>query len=119
MSRLIKCPECEAEMKREVGAVCPQCGFRITDANKPAIFAKTRTQKEWFFGFLGINLIIFAILTFAIGMSGAKKLDLDIILLMMYGVIEFGVLSSKYIHKKNKIIFTFIIVFIVCIFKFA
>lgn len=119
MSRLMNCVDCGTEMKREVWAVCPHCGFKITEQNKSKVFAETRTQKEWFLGFLGLNAMLFLIMGLAIGMGGAKKFDLNVVLILMYGVVELGVLSSKYINYKNKIIFTFIIIFIVCIFKFA
>ena len=103
MSRLIDCPECSSKIKREDGAVCPDCGFRITDLNKPAVFAKTRTQKEWFWAILLINVIIFALLTFCMGISGAKGIHVTIISILFFTPVIGIEITHKYMSFKNKL----------------
>lgn len=103
MSRLINCVECDSKMKREVGAVCSKCGFRITDLNKPEIFAKTRTQKEWFFVILFINVMIFSLLTVCMGISGAKGIHITIISILFFLPVLWIEITHKYMSFKNKL----------------
>lgn len=103
MSSLINCVECGTEMKKDVWSVCPKCGFTINDRNKAEVYAKTRTQKEWFWQIAKINVIIFALLTVCVGISGAKGIHITIISVLFFTPVIGLEIVNKYMSIKNKL----------------